>query len=92
MSSHSLRAAARHAALATVCTAALALAGAALMPSTAAWASTAQKAPKSTGKKKPSKVSFIDAPSGENEATRTKRLKLECQGRPNAGVCLGHTR
>lgn len=28
--------------------------------------------------------------SQESEATRTRRLKRECRGRPNAGACLGH--
>ncbi|MGS5089944.1 hypothetical protein ACVC7V_25970 [Hydrogenophaga sp. A37] len=39
----------------------------------------------------PSKVSFIDAPSSESPEARSKRLKRECKGRPNAGACLGHT-
>jgi hypothetical protein len=42
-------------------------------------------------KKRPAKVKFIDAPSSETPAAREKRLKRECKGRPNAGVCLGHT-
>lgn len=51
------------------------------------------QAPGSTGgQKAPSKVSFIDAPSSEKPAAREKRLKRECKGRPNAGMCLGHTR
>lgn len=37
-------------------------------------------------------VKFIDAPSSEKPATREKRLRRECRGRPNAGMCLGHTR
>ena len=45
-----------------------------------------------SGPRKPGKVTFIDAPSGETPAAREKRLKRECQGRPNAGMCLGHTR
>ena len=40
----------------------------------------------------PSKVTFIDAPSSERTAAREKRLRRECKGRPNAGMCLGHTR
>lgn len=44
------------------------------------------------GKKLPSKVTFIDAPSSESPKAREKRLKRECKGRPNAGMCLGHTR
>lgn len=46
-----------------------------------------------TGKKAPStSVRFIDAPSSESPAAREKRLRRECQGRANAGACLGHTR
>lgn len=37
-------------------------------------------------------VRFIDAPSSEKPAARERRLKRECKGRPNAGVCLGYTR
>jgi hypothetical protein len=40
----------------------------------------------------PTRVTFIDAPSSESPAAREKRLKRECKGRPNAGMCLGHTR
>lgn len=39
----------------------------------------------------PTSVRFIDAPSSESPAARRARLKKECQGRPNAGACLGHT-
>lgn len=28
-------------------------------------------------------------PSGETVATRERRLRRECKGRPNAGACLG---
>lgn len=42
--------------------------------------------------RKPAKVRFIDAPSSETPAERKRRLKRECKGRPNAGMCLGHTR
>jgi hypothetical protein len=35
-------------------------------------------------------VTFQDAPSAEKPAARAKRLKRECKGRPNAGMCLGH--
>jgi hypothetical protein len=52
-----------------------------------ATSNTATEAPR-----KPSKVTFIDAPSSETPAARNKRLKRECKGRPNAGMCLGHTR
>lgn len=41
-------------------------------------------------KKPPGKVKFRDAPSAEKPADRAKRLKRECKGRPNAGMCLGH--
>ena len=42
--------------------------------------------------RKPAKVTFVDAPSSEKPAARKQRLKRECKGRPNAGMCLGHTR
>ena len=53
---------------------------------------TALAAPPPGERKLPSKVTFIDAPSSEKPAAREKRLKRECKGRPNAGMCLGHTR
>lgn len=34
-------------------------------------------------------VKFLPG-SQESEAARTRRLKRECRGRPNAGACLGH--
>jgi hypothetical protein len=34
-------------------------------------------------------VKFLPG-SQESDATRAKRLKRECRGRPNAGACLGH--
>lgn len=40
----------------------------------------------------PGKVSFSEAPSHETAATRDKRLRRECRGKPNAGMCLGHVR
>jgi hypothetical protein len=43
-----------------------------------------------SGKNLPGKVTFQDAPSAEKPAARAKRLKRECKGRPNAGMCLGH--
>jgi hypothetical protein len=52
----------------------------------------AAAAPRSGAQRPPSKVSFIDAPSSESPEARSKRLKRECKGRPNAGACLGHTR
>jgi len=42
------------------------------------------------GKKTPGKVTFREAPSAEKPADRARRLKRECKGRPNAGMCLGH--
>jgi hypothetical protein len=44
----------------------------------------------SSGKNQPGKVTFREAPSAEKPAERAKRLKRECKGRPNAGMCLGH--
>jgi hypothetical protein len=64
---------------------------AALMASTGAFAA-AKKPAKESGKKLPAKVTFVDSSSGETSAARAKRLQLECKGRPNAGMCLGHTR
>ena len=49
-------------------------------------------APQGGAQRMPSKVTFIDAPSSESPEARSKRLKRECKGRPNAGACLGHTR
>lgn len=43
-------------------------------------------------RKPPSKVTFHKAPSEEAPAAREKRLKRECKGRPNAGMCAGFTR
>lgn len=43
-------------------------------------------------RKLPSKVTFHKAPSEEPPAVREKRLKRECKGRPNAGMCAGFTR
>ncbi len=46
----------------------------------------------SDGKRKaPSKVTFHKAPSEESAQARDKRLKRECKGRPNAGMCAGYT-
>ena len=42
------------------------------------------------GKNLPGKVTFREAPSAEKPAERAKRLKRECKGRPNAGMCLGY--
>jgi hypothetical protein len=66
---------------------------AALLLSAAAWPAWASNKPPATDTpRKPAKVTFIDAPSSETPAARNKRLKRECKGRPNAGMCLGHTR
>jgi hypothetical protein len=70
---------------------AVALCCAALITSGAAMAAT-KKTTQASGKKRPAKVTFIEAPSSESPAARKKRLKRECKGRPNAGACLGHTR
>ncbi len=43
-------------------------------------------------RKLPSKVTFHKAPSEEAPAVREQRLKRECKGRPNAGMCAGYTR
>lgn len=65
----------------------------ALLLSASTWPALANNtAPKPDTPRKPAKVTFIDAPSSETPAARTKRLKRECKGRPNAGMCLGHTR
>ena len=42
--------------------------------------------------RKPTSVKFHKSPSEENPAAREKRLKRECKGRVNAGMCLGYTR
>jgi hypothetical protein len=47
---------------------------------------------KTATQKLPSSVRFIDSPSSEKPAARERRLKRECKGRPNAGMCLGYTR
>lgn len=66
---------------------------AALLLSAAAWPAWAtSNTPATETPRKPSKVVFVDAPSSETPAARNKRLKRECKGRPNAGMCLGHTR
>ena len=56
------------------------------------WATAAPAAPARGTQRPPTKVTFIDAPSSESPAAREKRLRRECKGRPNAGMCLGHTR
>ena len=42
-------------------------------------------------RKPPTSIKFHKAPSEESPAAREKRLKRECKGRPNAGMCLGYT-
>ncbi len=42
--------------------------------------------------RKPTSVTFHKSPSEESPAAREKRLKRECKGRVNAGMCLGYTR
>ena len=70
---------------------AAALLGALALPGSTAFADSAT--PSDTGGKKvPTKVTFINAPSSETPAAREKRLRRECKGRPNAGACLGYTR
>ena len=50
----------------------------------------AKPAAAAPGKKRPAKVTFHEAPSAEKPAERARRLKRECKGRPNAGMCLGY--
>ncbi len=56
------------------------------------WATASPAVPAQGTRRPPTRVTFIDAPSSESPAAREKRLKRECKGRPNAGMCLGHTR
>jgi hypothetical protein len=63
------------------------LVGASALPALAAGNTATSK-----GARKPAKVTFVEAPSSESAAARKQRLKRECKGRPNAGMCLGHTR
>lgn len=61
----------------------------------APWATAAPAAPATPARgtqRPPTKVTFIDSPSSESPAAREKRLRRECKGRPNAGMCLGYTR
>lgn len=58
----------------------------------AALAATALHATEPSTRKLPSKVTFHKAPSEEAPAERERRLKRECKGRPNAGMCAGYTR
>lgn len=52
----------------------------------------AAEAPKGGAPRQPASVKFHKAPSEESPAAREKRLKRECKGRANAGMCLGYTR
>lgn len=53
----------------------------------------ASRAPGSAAQSRPpTSVRFIKAPSEEAPAARARRLKRECKGKPNAGMCLGHAR
>jgi hypothetical protein len=52
----------------------------------------AQTTPSDGKRKAPSKVTFHKAPSEESPQARAQRLKRECKGRPNAGMCSGYTR
>lgn len=45
--------------------------------------------PGSGARKPPSKVTFHKSASEEKPAERAQRLKRECKGRPNAGMCAG---
>ena len=47
---------------------------------------------KAGGQRKPTSVTFHKSPSEESPAAREKRLKRECKGRANAGMCLGYTK
>jgi hypothetical protein len=71
-------------ALALLALATAGLAQAAQRPTTATATATSKKTPSAS-------VKFIDAPSSESPVAREKRLKRECRGRPNAGMCLGYT-
>ena len=58
----------------------------------AALAAASLHAAETSTRKLPSKVTFHKSTSEEAPAAREKRLKRECQGRPNAGMCMGYTR
>ena len=74
------------------------LCGALLLPVTGSLAATATATATTGGavtasgdtRKKVSRIRFIPG-SGETPAERRARLKLECKGRPNAGLCRGMT-
>ncbi|MES2400238.1 MAG: hypothetical protein V4573_09660 [Pseudomonadota bacterium] len=52
---------------------------------------TAKAKKKKAAKAKTSKVKFLPG-SEESKAERRARLKMECKGAANAGVCTGYTR
>jgi hypothetical protein len=54
-------------------------------------AGKASKDDAAAARRLPSKVTFHKSPSDESRADRARRLQRECQGRPNAGACLGFT-
>jgi uncharacterized membrane protein YhiD involved in acid resistance len=53
--------------------------------------SKSSKPRKSKAKKSKSNISFHDG-SAESRSERDRRLKRECKGRSNSGVCEGYTR
>lgn len=63
----------------------------ALLAAGGAFAAKKPKAPEASAaaRRAPGKVTFHKAPSDESPAERERRLKRECQGRANAGACLG---
>ena len=63
-----------------------------VLPPWAMAAPSASAAPAQGTQRTATRVTFIDAPSSERPAAREKRLKRECRGRPNAGMCQGYTR
>ncbi len=77
------------------------LGGAALILGTLSAACAAAPAGQVAGAKAPApsanqsraaSARFVPAPSSESQAARERRLRRECRGRPNAGMCLGFTR
>ena len=68
------------------------LCGALLLPASGSLAATTGGAVTASGdtRKKVSRIRVIPG-GGETPAERRARLKLECKGRPNAGLCRGMT-
>lgn len=58
----------------------------------ATFAAHAAEPTKAGAQRKPTSVTFHKAPSEEKPAERERRLKRECKGRVNAGMCLGYTK